>query len=104
MVFDVELYSVDQGPRVPTPEDVQAPPETAERTASGIASRVLKPGVGKQTPGKAGGLTHFVGVLGGFALEVLSISECLESFFRLFPGFLVFYFGLPLGLSFQEEC
>ncbi|CAJ1365473.1 unnamed protein product [Effrenium voratum] len=52
LVFDVELYSVDQGPRVPTPEDVQAPPETAERTASGIASRVLKPGVGKQNPSK----------------------------------------------------
>lgn len=50
LVFDVELYSVDRGPRVPTPDDVSGPPSDAEVTASGIASKVLKVGVGKEKP------------------------------------------------------
>lgn len=50
LVFDVELYSVDRGPRVPTPDDVSGPPSDAEVTASGLASKVLKVGVGKEKP------------------------------------------------------
>lgn len=50
LVFDVELYSIERGPRIPTPEDVNGPPADAERTASGIASKVLKVGVGKEKP------------------------------------------------------
>ena len=42
LVFDVDLYSVERGPRLPTPEDVASPPKDAEVTTSGIASKVIK--------------------------------------------------------------
>jgi FKBP-type peptidyl-prolyl cis-trans isomerase len=51
LVFDVELLSIKEAPKPPTtPEDVAAAPATAEKTASGIASRVLKKGTGAAHP------------------------------------------------------
>ena len=51
LVFDVELISIKQAPKPPaTPEDVAAAPESAEKTASGIASRVLTKGTGTVHP------------------------------------------------------
>ena len=51
LVFDVELISMKQAPKPPaTPEDVAAAPESAEKTASGIASRVLTKGTGTVHP------------------------------------------------------
>jgi FKBP-type peptidyl-prolyl cis-trans isomerase len=51
LVFDVELLEFERAPEPPsTPDDVAAPPETAERTASGLASRVLEPGTGMRRP------------------------------------------------------
>jgi len=35
---------------IPAPPDVKAPPPDAEKTASGLASKVLQPGTGKQKP------------------------------------------------------
>lgn len=35
---------------IPAPEDVAKPPADAEKTKSGIASKVLKPGTGKRHP------------------------------------------------------
>jgi peptidylprolyl isomerase len=50
LVFDVELLAIDDQPEPPpppkVPEDVAAPPSDAETTKSGLASKVLKPGVG----------------------------------------------------------
>jgi len=41
-----------QQPReLPAPPDVAAPPADAERTPSGLASKVLQPGTGEQKPG-----------------------------------------------------
>jgi FKBP-type peptidyl-prolyl cis-trans isomerase len=37
-------------PQLPAPADVAAPPATAERTASGLASVVLQPGTGTEKP------------------------------------------------------
>jgi FKBP-type peptidyl-prolyl cis-trans isomerase len=48
LVFDVELLAIKEMPR--TPEDVAAPPEDAEKTKSGLASRVLKAGSGEVKP------------------------------------------------------
>jgi FKBP-type peptidyl-prolyl cis-trans isomerase len=48
LVFDVELLSILSVPKVP--EDLTAVPETAEKTASGLASRVLKEGRGDVHP------------------------------------------------------
>jgi peptidylprolyl isomerase len=47
----VELLSIKQAPKPPAvPEDVAAAPEGAEKTASGIASRVLTKGTGTDHP------------------------------------------------------
>jgi FKBP-type peptidyl-prolyl cis-trans isomerase len=51
LVFDVELLSIKQAPKPPAvPEDVAAAPDSAEKTASGIASRVLAKGTGTTHP------------------------------------------------------
>ncbi len=51
LVFDVELLSIKQAPKPPAvPEDVAAAPESATKTASGIASRVLTKGTGTVHP------------------------------------------------------
>ena len=54
LVFDVELVSVQAvappPPPPTTPPDVAAAPRTAQRTASGLASRVLRPGTGTRHP------------------------------------------------------
>jgi FKBP-type peptidyl-prolyl cis-trans isomerase len=51
LVFDVELLGIKAAPKPPAvPEDVAAAPESAEKTASGIASRVLTKGTGTVHP------------------------------------------------------
>jgi peptidylprolyl isomerase len=51
LVFDVELLDIKKGPKpIPPPDDVKAPPADAEKTPSGIASRVLTKGTGKVHP------------------------------------------------------
>lgn len=51
LVFDVELLKIKQAPKPPTvPEDVAAAPESAEKTTSGISSRVLTKGTGTAHP------------------------------------------------------
>lgn len=51
LVFDVELLAIKQAPKPPAePEDVAAAPESAEKTPSGIASRVLAKGTGTDHP------------------------------------------------------
>jgi len=47
---------------LPPPPDVAAPPATATKTASGLASRVLKPGKGTTHPSKTDMVTvHYTG-------------------------------------------
>ncbi len=51
LVFDIELLSIKVAPKPPSiPEDVAAAPASAEKTASGIASRVLVKGTGSTHP------------------------------------------------------
>jgi len=45
--------SVDTAKLPPAPEDVAAPPKGAEKTASGLVTRVLSPGTGSARPGPA---------------------------------------------------
>lgn len=52
LVFDVELLSVEKLPDPPAaPKDVAAAPADAQKTASGLASKVLTKGTGKEKPG-----------------------------------------------------
>ncbi|HEX8076399.1 MAG TPA: FKBP-type peptidyl-prolyl cis-trans isomerase, partial [Chthoniobacterales bacterium] len=47
---------------IPPPEDVAGPPADAEKTASGLASKVLTPGKGTTHPGKTDLVTvHYTG-------------------------------------------
>jgi FKBP-type peptidyl-prolyl cis-trans isomerase len=48
LVFDVELLSIVKAPEAPA--DVAAPPADAEKTASGLASKVLQAGSGEAHP------------------------------------------------------
>jgi peptidylprolyl isomerase len=51
LVFDVELIGFKEAPKPPeTPADVAAIPKDAQKTKSGLASRVLKKGTGKEHP------------------------------------------------------
>ncbi|UCF48846.1 MAG: FKBP-type peptidyl-prolyl cis-trans isomerase [Myxococcales bacterium] len=51
LVFDVELISFKEAPKPPdAPKDVAAIPKNAKKTKSGLGSRVLKKGTGKDHP------------------------------------------------------
>lgn len=53
LVFDVELLSIKKGPEQPkTPEDVEAPPADAVKSATGLASKLLSKGTGTEKPGE----------------------------------------------------
>ncbi|MFN7980387.1 MAG: FKBP-type peptidyl-prolyl cis-trans isomerase [Vicinamibacterales bacterium] len=48
--------------QIPAPPDVKAPPADAAKTASGLASKVIKPGTGKEHPTAADTVTvHYTG-------------------------------------------
>jgi peptidylprolyl isomerase len=52
LVFDIELKGITQMPEPPpVPEDLKAPPESAQKTATGLTSRVLTEGTGTEHPG-----------------------------------------------------
>lgn len=63
LVFDVALLSIDAvPPSTSAPADVAGPPPSAERTASGLASRVLRAGTGRAHPGSTDRVTvHYTG-------------------------------------------
>ncbi len=60
LVFDVELMAMTEMPVAPP--DVAKPPADAEKTRSGLASKVLQPGTGTKRPGKFSQVTvHYSG-------------------------------------------
>jgi peptidylprolyl isomerase len=60
LVFDVELLDVLHLPEVPP--DVAAPPADAERSKSGLAWKVLRPGAGESRPGSRSTVeVHYTG-------------------------------------------
>jgi len=63
LVFDVELIDFKEPPAPPqTPEDVDAAPANATKTASGLAYRVLKAGSGQAHPSASSSVTvHYSG-------------------------------------------
>ncbi|MGQ0733620.1 MAG: FKBP-type peptidyl-prolyl cis-trans isomerase [Acidobacteriota bacterium] len=61
LVFDIELLEFSNSPTV-APADVAAPPTDAERTPSGLAYKVLRPGKGTTRPGARSRVTvHYTG-------------------------------------------
>jgi peptidylprolyl isomerase len=63
LVFDVELLAIQETlPPPAAPEDVAAPPQDAEVTKSGLASKVLQAGEGEAHPRKSSKVTvHYTG-------------------------------------------
>ena len=58
LVFDVELIDMPNRP----PADVKAPPADAKKTASGLAYKVIKQGVGARHPKSTNEVTvHYTG-------------------------------------------
>jgi FKBP-type peptidyl-prolyl cis-trans isomerase len=56
------IASAAQAAPIPAPEDVAAPPADAEKTASGLASKILTPGKGTTHPAKTDLVTvHYSG-------------------------------------------
>jgi peptidylprolyl isomerase len=61
VVFDIELVDTRPSPTIPPP-DVAEVPKDAKRTASGLAYKVLRPGVGVRHPdGLREVLVHYTG-------------------------------------------
>lgn len=63
LCFDVELISIKKAPEMPeVPKDVAEAPADAIKTASGLASKVLKAGTGKEMPKSTDKVTvHYTG-------------------------------------------
>jgi len=63
LVFDVELLSIKIMPAPPpAPDDVAGPSTEAQVTASGLASKVIKPGIGTRHPSATSEVTvHYTG-------------------------------------------
>ena len=66
LVFDVELLGIEDKPKPPdppaVPDDVAEPPADAQVTKSGIAWKILRPGVGAEHPKKSSTVTvHYTG-------------------------------------------
>jgi peptidylprolyl isomerase len=61
IVYDVELIGVEQGPAV-APLDVATPPADVQRSPTGLAWKVLRPGTGDRSPTEASTVTvHYTG-------------------------------------------
>jgi len=61
LVFDIELISFTQSPLQP-PSDVKQAPPDAQKTASGLAYKILTPGIGARHPNSTSSVTvHYSG-------------------------------------------
>ncbi|HEV2845609.1 MAG TPA: FKBP-type peptidyl-prolyl cis-trans isomerase [Thermoanaerobaculia bacterium] len=83
LVFDVELLDILRVP--PTPPDVAAPPADAQRSESGLAWKVLKPGTGDRRPASKKSVVrvHYTGWTTDGKMFDSSISKGTPSTFPL---------------------
>src|SRR5215510_8187188 len=62
LAFAIALAGEPQAKSIPAPPDVAAPPKDAQKTASGLASKVIVPGKGKDHPTSTSQVTvHYTG-------------------------------------------
>ncbi len=118
LTFDVELFSIEKAPDAPeTPKEMTAP-DDAEKTATGLASKVLEEGDGGEKPGLSDIVaTHFTGwlmdgtllestVLNGkpaqFKLDQVSIKGWVEGLQLMTKGEKR-RFWIPEALGFGEN-
>jgi FKBP-type peptidyl-prolyl cis-trans isomerase len=76
---------------IPAPSDVATPPPTAVKTASGLITRVLTPGTGKERPAKEDVVTvHYTGWKSDGTMFDSSVARGKPAIFgvaRVIPGF-----------------
>jgi FKBP-type peptidyl-prolyl cis-trans isomerase len=88
LVFDVELLSIKSAPKAPA--DVKAAPEDAEKTPSGLASKVLEKGKGTTHPSPTDNVSvHYSGWTTDGKLFDSSVSRGTPATFplnRVIPG------------------
>jgi FKBP-type peptidyl-prolyl cis-trans isomerase len=95
LVFDVELIDVLHAPDVPA--DVAAPPADAQRTSSGLASKVLSPGRGTRHVSPSGiVLVHYTGWTTDGKTFDSSIPKGVPALFRLDRVIAGWREGIPL--------
>lgn len=83
LVFDVELLDILRVPK--TPSDVAEPPADAQRSESGLAWKVLKPGTGDRRPASKNSVVrvHYTGWTTDGKMFDTSISKGAPSTFQL---------------------
>jgi FKBP-type peptidyl-prolyl cis-trans isomerase len=95
LVFDVELLNFQHEPTVPP--DVAAPPADAERTASGLASKVIAPGTGTRHVSPGGNVqVYYSGWTTDGKMFDTTFTKGVPAFFQLpkvIPGWRE---GIPL--------
>jgi FKBP-type peptidyl-prolyl cis-trans isomerase len=88
LVFDVELISIKSAPKAPA--DVAAAPADAEKTASGLASKLLEKGTGETSPKQESVVTvHYSGWTTDGRLFDSSVERGMPATFalnRVIPG------------------
>jgi FKBP-type peptidyl-prolyl cis-trans isomerase len=83
VVFDIELLETRTNPTTPPP-DVKEPPAEVMKTASGLAYRVLKPGIGARRPSSFDRVTvHYTGWTTDGKMFDSSVSRGIPTTFRL---------------------
>jgi FKBP-type peptidyl-prolyl cis-trans isomerase len=83
VVFDTELIESRPNPTVP-PSDVKEPPADAKRTASGLAYKILQPGIGARRPSSFDRVTvHYTGWTTDGKMFDSSVQRGMPTTFRL---------------------
>ena len=84
-------FAAAQNAAIPAPSDVATPPADAQKTASGLATKVLKPGTGKDHPTRDDLVTvHYTGWTTDGKMFDSSVQRGQPSTFgvaRVIPGF-----------------
>jgi peptidylprolyl isomerase len=102
VVFDVELIDILGTPT--TPPDVSAPPADAERTRSGLASKVLEAGRGSSHPTPNGSVTvHYSGWTTDGKMFDSSVARREPATFRLNEVIAGWTEGLPLMVEGEKR-
>jgi FKBP-type peptidyl-prolyl cis-trans isomerase len=82
LVFDVELLDIEDP--LAAPADVAAPPADAERTRSGLMSKILRPGTGQRHPIRTSTVAvHYSGWTSDGELFDSSVARGAPATFRL---------------------
>ena len=82
LVFDVKLISSTELPKAPA--DVKAPPADSKKTSSGLAYKVLQPGVGARRPRSTDKVTvHYSGWTTDGKMFDSSVARCAPIDFPL---------------------